>query len=558
MWTLIDSIKSDGKPVGYSFMSDDGDMQEVSYSQALKLIGSGQVRNAKLYITSKRTWIQMIEGYEPNINNKNQLQVKSLDSLEGQISPGEAAWKYLQKYQMVGKEPPLDIEILSDNDVILNRVREQDLIGELVIPWFITGFKKVTDVKGMSFQTISRDDTVLGGSLFTRIVINNSPDRPIYLNYLCSRMRSERIELIVRHPDKVMGIQNLFEGCENVRIIIMPDIQFKYGQTDGMFQQCFELKEIQFGSNAMIVPVQTNEMFMGCRKLKNIDSIQQHFIFSAVKQAIAMFRGCNNLRRIDLQALAFTNLANAEQMFSHCQKLETITSKPVAFGYLRTAKHMFQMCSSLRQFDFGKIKMPNVKYIDSMLIQCDKLEKVSFYNQTMNELITADQLCYQCRQLKTVEFEHQSFQKLQFMRSAFQGNNQLQTLDFKDTYMPKLQDIQNILQGCSCLEWVDFARATINSLANIQSQFEHSQNLKAVRFPKQANKIEQATFAFQLCKQFMILEAPGFDMREANVDRMFDGCKRPIKLDIASKEISRAIVEYAQITVKILGVKVIG
>lgn len=57
----------------------------------------------------------------------------------------------------------------------------------------------------------------------------------------------------------------------------------------------------------------------------------------------------------------------------------------------------------------------------------------------------------------------------------------------------------------------------------------------------------------------MILEAPGFDMREADVDGMFDGCKHPIKLDIASKEISKDIVEDAQINVKkLLGVKVIG
>lgn len=175
----------------------------------------------------------------------------------------------------------------------------------------------------------------------------------------------ERIE--IKHCGfSVDNLNNLFDGCSNLKEVILDDIEIiELNQLSDfgiihLFGSCYKLEEVDI--TALLKYDDYIEsitgLFYECSSLKEIKGLE-NFKFRNVKYASSMFSGCYSLKKIDLSNAEFTKLYEAECMFSDCCRVEYIDMRKAVFGKLINTLDMFDKSNSLKELhieNMGKDK----------------------------------------------------------------------------------------------------------------------------------------------------------------------------------------------------------
>lgn len=532
MWIITEKLRSDGVIVGYTFEDENGEILQLGKYDAAKLVGKGNVANAKLQQTNKNKII-VSENYKKKIeiNSKNQITFRQYDSLEGVKTPAEVAGMYLQKYSLVQKKPPLDITITQNGDVVLDGVNNHTLDGEIEIPWFITQ---------ISWDAIH---SCLEGCRFRKVTVNNSKQHILDIKGLCSRMQSTEITLSIKNPKNIGKVERLFYKSRDVKSIEINNLQSTYTNAESMFAYCTNLRQLKFAGDTKLIVDKASGLFLGCKNLTSIDNIVDRVDFSGLEIAVEMFSGCEKLKHFNFNKIKLQNLVRATSMFGECKSLVIDSKLKLRLDSLLDAKEMFLGCNKIQKFDFNSIQMPKVRNIQQMLQGCSQLRTVSFEGTEFNSLVHASSLCADCTQLKQVKFKDQKFPNLRYFNSAFEQCTNLEELDFDNSYLPQLAHITGLVMQCSNIVYVDMMNTQAESLYTIGSAFKNCGKLKVVRLPKCAQQIDVIVEAFRGDEQLSIIIAPGIDINKTYNKKAFEGCRNLKNLCIASKSIDKDTIK---------------
>jgi len=92
----------------------------------------------------------------------------------------------------------------------------------------------------------------------------------------------------------------------------------------GMFEECFNLLELDLTNFNTSNVTDMNRMFGGCHELKEIKGINK-FNTSNVMDMGYMFRECRQLINLDLTNFDTSNVINMQYMFCECSSLQNLT-----------------------------------------------------------------------------------------------------------------------------------------------------------------------------------------------------------------------------------------
>ena len=241
--------------------------------------------------------------------------------------------RYLQKQKILGKADLIKFRVLDDKAIQLVKVEDTESTGTFVVPSF------VSCIKPKAFE-----DT-----RFTRIILNNKPDRTMELKEQLCRMEQQHITLEVKHPEKIVDLRGAFYMCQDAKKISLPNFdwqgieQCKKGALEEMFRGCRKLEEVDLGRLETLKPKNTTGMFSECFALSNIDFLYK-IDFQHLETAVEMFRQCVSIRQIDLSKLDLKNLKQQLKMFQGCSRLQSITTGEVNTENLKNMQGMFELC----------------------------------------------------------------------------------------------------------------------------------------------------------------------------------------------------------------------
>ena len=106
-----------------------------------------------------------------------------------------------------------------------------------------------------------------------------------------------------------------------------------------------------------------NNWFSGCAYLETV-KFGGCFDITMIEDVSAMFKGCENLRYVNLDALNFTSCTDFSYMFQNCNRLEEVKIYTLGNEQLLTMERMFFECHHLKQVILkGKIKDKKYKVI---------------------------------------------------------------------------------------------------------------------------------------------------------------------------------------------------
>ena len=98
-----------------------------------------------------------------------------------------------------------------------------------------------------------------------------------------------------------------------------------------------------------------------------------------------MFRGCNNLEKLDVSYLNTNNSKSFQEMFAFCSKLKEINVSKFKTTNCENIRYMFYQCCSLESIDMLNWDMKNINNIDYLFNYCSELKKIKMnFNNNKN------------------------------------------------------------------------------------------------------------------------------------------------------------------------------
>ena len=149
---------------------------------------------------------------------------------------------------------------------------------------------------------------------------------------------------------KLQDVSYMFSGCE-----ALETAEFYYSEfpalkdANHMFYNCSKL--VSHWCIDYLLGDKTENisfMFAGCRALKEMTLDPKNHLLTALKNAEALFLGCEALEKVSLPCIGTaTKLSNMNSMFMNCDALTTINCDANLSTLSATSNKMFEQCRQL-------------------------------------------------------------------------------------------------------------------------------------------------------------------------------------------------------------------
>ena len=315
--------------------------------------------------------------------------------------------KYIQKYSILGKEPPLTIVADDNGDFWIVQLTVDQDTHELNIPKFVTGFKPLLDIVELD---IEKDTVTQLDKTFTKVA-NEMQEA------LDTKENNKLIDI---------GLREL--GLESKHIIPIPlnkgtklvingnNIPLR-GQLKGMFSfmtvselvfkdfngeginsldstfRCSWFKQIDFSGFKSKNIQSLEKTFDECMLLEEVDI--SNLKVKPLKRIHRMFCECHSITHIKLPKIQMLEDGNASFAFDECASLVSVNTQEIYQEGSIDIKFMFGACRKLEDIDISNISAQHIaseSSITGAFSDCDKLKRIQFRNEqnitiSLNEFI---------------------------------------------------------------------------------------------------------------------------------------------------------------------------
>ena len=244
-------------------------------------------------------------------------------------SYAKLASAYKAKEQLANIGYTLDIEVISDWEVKLKKVRGSRHIKTLILPEFLTSYSRGA-LKGLNIE---------------RVILRSHFKS---YDYLFSELKSKQLQVVFETPEIVESTNFMFYGCNSLESLSVGQFETsEIKRAIGMFGLCKNLMNLELPDMNMPKVEDTSSMFYGC-KLRELD-LTSFITTDNLKCTNDMFKQCNELINLKIPGLNTSNVVSAAGMFYYCCSLQELDLSHLKFRMLESTKEMFENCGRLRE-----------------------------------------------------------------------------------------------------------------------------------------------------------------------------------------------------------------
>ena len=259
------------------------------------------------------------------------------------IKNWELARRYKEKCKLLGIENIFEYRLIKGDRVRLDRVKDTEDTGRLVIPSFITDIKSVAGIDGRVRRGVLED------CKYSEVYIENRGDLEIDVGGLCRGMLSSKLKVRFKHPECVVGMQDMFkEDIYLVEIDISSFDTRKVTDMNSMFNWCKGLEEIDISNLDMSGVESIYSMFNCCKLLRRVDMSKIKTNTNKVTDMSYLFNMCYNLEEIDISCLDTSKVEDMSYIFNDCKLLKKVDLSGLDTSKVEDMRGMFKGCESLK------------------------------------------------------------------------------------------------------------------------------------------------------------------------------------------------------------------
>lgn len=197
-------------------------------------------------------------------------------------------------------------------------------------------------------------------------------------------------------------VKYMFYDCRSAKKIILPSQMIYVQTTESMFQDCFELEEIEsivggdvaFGANWQDGTnnrwTNAQQMFYNCQKLTRLPFGNYISAFYYLQNVVGMFANCKSLTEINLYSKnndGWSDLSLVASCFLGCENVRMLDLSPWSYSTqnLTNLYNLFNGCRTLGSVSYSPLilnewDLSNVENYDGMFGGCDNLWYIDIYN----------------------------------------------------------------------------------------------------------------------------------------------------------------------------------
>ena len=299
------------------------------------------------------------------------------------------------------------------------------------------------------------------------IYINDERQDNIDYHYNFNQIVNE-VKLVWNHS--INDCQYMFQNCYDIIEIDLSEFDFsKVKRTNFMFSNCYSLKSINFKNVDTSQVTRMNRMFENCLSLSSIDV--SNFDTSKVEWMNHLFFGCSSLTTINISNFNSSITTDMEYLFSGCSLLTSIDLSKFDTSFSRQMPFMFSNCISLISLNLSNFDVSNVNYTYGMFANCTSLVSLDISNFNTQRLINMHSMFYNCRSLTSLNLSKFDTSHVTNMRSMFYGCSSLSSLDLSNFDTSKAIRMHNMFDGCINLEYINLINFREN---NLNKNFSYS------------------------------------------------------------------------------------
>ena len=212
-------------------------------------------------------------------------------------------------------------------------------------------------------------------------------------NLLDVHVAGQNMEYLYLNNDIDRGFNDRLE-----RVVIEGDMGLKTAYRQ--FRSCANLRSISYPSGAWSTATDFREMFLDCRKLKELPPL----VTSSATTIENMFGTCRNLRSVP-DGLDTSNVTDFRGFINECRLIENIPMLDYSNG--TNFQSAFANMYSLKTVPSG-LGLTSLTNGISLFYRCENLAAIpnNFFDQFSNTITDARNMFYECRNLRNMPRIH--------------------------------------------------------------------------------------------------------------------------------------------------------
>ena len=235
-------------------------------------------------------------------------------------------------------------------------------------------------------------------------------------------------------------------------------------------------------------------MFGNMRNLTTITGLS-NLNTSAVTDMGEMFKGCQNLKELDLRGLDTSKVTSFRAMFYGCNKLTSLNITGLNTSAATDMSGMFGFCEELPQLDVSGLDTSKVQNFSGMFCSCRSLVSLDVsrwntsqatnmssmfrFNLSSEYSTSPSGTC-----LKTMDLSNWNVSNVKYMGAMFDGASLLEPQDFSRWNVSKVESMSEMFDDLSWTtdQYQSIKNWNVKAAANKKAMFQRNSNIVNVNF----------------------------------------------------------------------------
>ena len=279
-----------------------------------------------------------------------------------------------------------------------------------------------------------------------------------------------------------------------------------------------------------------------------------------------LFKGCENLKTVDMSLLDTSEVTDMSGMFSDCYNLAEVdlsnfnTDKVTKMGYMfensglvkldlsnfntKNVTNMYRMfggCRNLKELDLSGFNTYKVTDMSFMFDGCSELKSINIKDFNTENVTTMWAMFRDCRNLKELDLRNFRTYNVTNMASMFNGCESLSNLRISNFNTEQTEDMSYMFQVCKELETLDLDSFNTKSVNNMEGMFDGCKKLVEIKMGKfNTANVKNMVFMFSGCENLKNLDLKNFNTSNVEgMTDMFANCKSLGSIDLSAFNTSK-------------------
>ena len=227
------------------------------------------------------------------------------------------------------------------------------------------------------------------------------------------------------------------------------------GNTPEWISKNSYVKKVVFDASfANARPASCYKWFCGCVNLAQIEAIE-YLNTEEVTNMAWMFKGCSNLKSLDVSKFNTAQVTDMSYMFTHCWGLESLDVSRLNTENVTNMENMFLYCSNskLTSLDVSNFNTEKVTNMSCMFRGNSNLTSLDLSNFNTQDVKNMSYMLMDCRGLTSLNLSGFNTPNVENMSGMFNGCYDLTTIYVSDKFVTtKVSDGTDMFYGCTSLK----------------------------------------------------------------------------------------------------------